>query len=110
MDSAALTCDADVVSEDEPAGGGHEAAHHHSEGDLAAVAVAGARPAAAAHREYHSPAVHLCSPPLCKLWSTEIDGSIGLELRLGARKASFSPSRARGELSHKQANAWWYVG
>ena len=49
----ALTCDADVVAEDEPAGGRHQAAHHHREGDLAAVASAGA-----AQRDY-SPAEHL---------------------------------------------------
>lgn len=55
--SLALTCDADVVAEDEPAGGRHQAAHHHREGDLAAVASARAA-AAAAQRDY-SPAVHL---------------------------------------------------
>ena len=39
------------------------------------------------------------APPLQAL--VDGDRSIGLELRLGARKANCSPSRARGELSRK---------
>jgi hypothetical protein len=54
----AQTCDADVVAEDEPTGSRHEAAHHHREGDLVAVAIAGA---GAAQRD-HSTAVHRLLP------------------------------------------------
>lgn len=58
-----LTCDADVVAENEPAGGRHEAAHHHGERDLAAVpgrhagAGAGIR-----RRDHRSPSGHLHRP------------------------------------------------
>ena len=99
-EAAALTCDADVVSEDEPAGGRHEAAHHHREGDLAAVAVAGARPAAAVHLEYHSPAVHLCcSPPLQAL----VDGDRSIDRSAWSfdseQEMIAAPQAERGESS-----------